>query len=371
MKTKKTYVFLSLSRKYLAYISTLFLLLICACSPPQLPRILWPAPPNQPRLEFIGTFASQNDFQKTAIERFNANILGTPHPERFRIPQDAASDGKGRVFIVDSTLKNVRIYNFNTKKIKLLTPRSPFRYPSGVEFGNDNLLYVADPHSSSIFVMDPDTGAVVKIIGKNQELKNPVRTAINNRLGRIYVSDPGQNQVIVFDMDGNLLFRVGNEKPGVGPGYFNNNQGVAVADDDNLYVADMFNARVQVFDKDGKYLFNFGERGDRPWQFSMPRDLAFDSLGNLYIVDSSRAALVVYDKKGVYLSTIGAESRSRSPVGFSVPTGIGIDVNDRIIIVDAMLKRFVVWQYLTESYLDEHPITESDMKRLKGGMITR
>ncbi|MDH3999201.1 MAG: 6-bladed beta-propeller, partial [Desulfuromonadales bacterium] len=46
-------------------------LLLTGCSAPQkATRLLWPAPPEQPRIEMIGAYSSENSFAKDSGDRF-------------------------------------------------------------------------------------------------------------------------------------------------------------------------------------------------------------------------------------------------------------------------------------------------------------
>ena len=60
--------------KKVGLVLALFLLSGCAGAP-TLPRLFWPPPPEQPRLEFIGAYSAVEDFPKTASQRDRKSVV--------------------------------------------------------------------------------------------------------------------------------------------------------------------------------------------------------------------------------------------------------------------------------------------------------
>lgn len=344
------------------------LVVLAACVPHEqgLPRLVWPAPPETPRLEFIGTFSSQDDFPKTKGQRYAEAIVGKGVLATFRTPFGVAADGQGIVYVSDLHDSNVKVFDFNALTVNYLSKTPVFGNPAGLALDAGGRLFIADAGRGLIFVYTPQfTPAFV--FNEGGPLKKPAYLAVNDRLGRIYVSDGLGHQVGVFDLQGNHLFSFGRQEGGAGSGdgEFFSPQGIAINRDDKVFVADMFNSRVQVFDADGKFLYKFGERGDQVWQFENPKDLAFDSDGNLYIIDTRKATILTYTPDGTLLLATGEGRPSTNLLGFATPTSIYIDPTDRIYVADGLSKRFSVWQYLSDDYLARHPFTDEDKKRLE------
>jgi sugar lactone lactonase YvrE len=172
--------------------------------------------------------------------------------------------------------------------------------------------------------------------------------AINDELGRLYVSDSASHQIKVFSLTGEFLFAFGER--GGKPGQFNIPQGLAFDPHGKLFVADMLNARIQVFDADGEYLRHFGERGTFAQQMENPKSLSFDSEGHLYLIDSRRPNFRIFDPDGTLLLVLGGSERSLHLLEFTLPVGIYVDRSDRVIIADLLAGRVTVWQYLSAAY---------------------
>ena len=73
---------------------------LLSCASPPRDRILWPPPPKKPIVEFIGAYASEDDFPKTKKERFLMEVFGEP-PRVFARPFGIVSDDKGKVYVSD------------------------------------------------------------------------------------------------------------------------------------------------------------------------------------------------------------------------------------------------------------------------------
>jgi len=331
---------------------------LAGCAKPE-PRVLIPPPPDESKVEYIGTFYNKGNFEKGALAETASLLLGDAPLDSFQSPTGIAADSKGKVYIADGHARNVKIFDFNQKTVNFMLRETVFSYPVGIAISREGKIYVADPNTAKVFVFGPDN-APLFTFGNAELFARPAYITINDRLGRVYVSDGKGAKIVVFDLQGKHLFTFG--ELGNVDGALYGPQGMAVDAEDRLFVAETFNARISVFDADGNFLYKFGERGDKPDQFENPKDCAFDSEGHLYIIDNRKAGIFVYSPDGELLLTVGAGQRTLNLLGFVNPISIYIDQNDRIYVSDMMAKRFSVWQFLSKRYLEQHPITPEDIK---------
>lgn len=338
------------------------LALLAGCAEPPPLRIFWPPPPGELALEFIGAYYSQNSFEKTPFEKFSNSFFGPPRPELFLRPAGVAADGKGVVYVSDNLLRGVRVYDFNRRKVRMLTREPLFSFPIGLDLDSAGRLYVADAGQKRILVLGAD-GVLQNTFGDESLFNRPAYVKVNERLGRIYVSDGEKGRIVVFDKDGKYLFTFG--ELGDREGQLFGPQGMAIAADDRVFVASQFTAKIVVFDADGKYLYSFGERGDIAGMMEMPKALAFDSAGRLYVADARKGSLTIMSDKGEPILFVGGGKSRWQPTTFGQPTGIFIDGNDRIYVADSLNRCFEVWQYMTEQYRAEHPVSEAELQRLQ------
>jgi len=335
----------------------------CAAPPPPL-EVLWPPPPDRPRLKWITTFSSEDNFPKTEQQLRVESIIGKQELHFFQKPAGIASAGDGVVYVADTDTGNIRVLDFNEKTNEFYSKEPIMSLPVGLALDSQRRLYVSDANRNVVTVFDPERKPLLQI-GKG-EFKRPTFLAVNSRLGRLYVSDVKKNMVLVFDLKGNKLFSFGT--PGGGDGELFGPQGIAIDENDNVFVAEQFNARVQVFDADGKYVKKFGVRGDDAFQFEGPRGLAFDSEGHLYVAEARKAAVLIFDPDGQPLTSIGGR-RSTHQLAFTLPSGIFVDPNDRVYISDSMNRSVTIWQYLNEDYLDKNPLNAEALKLLEQKVI--
>ena len=162
------------------------------------------------------------------------------------------------------------------------------------------------------------------------------RIGNNDTCSRILVADSGNNRIQVFDRSGNVVTTYGVS--GIGPGQFDNPQGLAVDDRGDLIVVDTGNNRLQVLSFDGTNLTFVREIMGN---FNMPRDVAALHHDQIVVADTGNNAIKVLDNMGNLLATY-SEPNVRGYSGpFSQPRGLAIDLNGKIIVADTLNHRVV------------------------------
>jgi sugar lactone lactonase YvrE len=91
------------------------------------------------------------------------------------------------------------------------------------------------------------------------------------------------------------------------------------------------------------------------------KGVAVDSDDNIYVTEGKGNKIIIFSTNGEWLLTVGGQysaltSGRVAPGGFLLPQGIDIDKNDRIFVVDQLNKRFQEFQYISDSFLKQHPI---------------
>jgi sugar lactone lactonase YvrE len=157
-----------------------------------------------------------------------------------------------------------------------------------------------------------------------------------DREGNVWVTDglgrgSKGHQVFKFSPDGKVLMTLG--KPGIagsGTDEFNAPSAVLVAPNGDIFVADGHggntNARIVKFDKAGKFIKTWGKKGAAPGEFDGPHTLAMDSRGRLFVGDRGNNRIQIFDQDGNFIDQWAQ---------FSRPSGVYIDKNDVIYVVDS------------------------------------
>ncbi|MBI5287163.1 MAG: 6-bladed beta-propeller [Deltaproteobacteria bacterium] len=344
------------------YLSLCLSLSGCAAGPQEVKRrYFWPPPPDEPRVEFIASYWSADDFPRTAKQKFLESVTGLEPARGFEKPWGIASNGEGKVYIVDTNLQAVVVFDLKNYTVDLLGKgglSSLFWAPVGVTLDANGNVYVSDPRRNRVYSFTKDEKPLMTI-GDDATLSWPTGMAVDNKLKRLYVVNGKSHNISVFDLDGKYLFSIG--KRGDGDGEFNFPTDVDVDSKGNLVVADSMNARVQILDPEGRFIRKFGQRGDRAEDFQIIKGIAVSKDDNIYVVDGRADRILVFNKEGEPLTSIGgtamiAETMKLNPGGFLIPQDIDIDKNDTIYVVDSMNKRFQVFQIINEEWLKRHPI---------------
>jgi DNA-binding beta-propeller fold protein YncE len=314
-------------------------------------RYFWPPPPDEPKVEWLGAYASQLDLPSTPFRRVREFLTGQDTPIFFKKPIDIRSNGSGKVYILDQGTLRIYIYDFNENEVRALDTAiggEGMINASGIAVAKDGSIYVLDNVEKKVFIYSNGE----KLIGEMAvpgDSKRLVTISYDRLRDRLLVCDIGLNQIVAMDRKGNRLFTIG--RPGSRDGEFSYPVSVAVAPNGDLVVADVMNARIQIFDSNGNYIRKFGRRGDGVSDFQIIKGVAVDSDYNIYVTEGRTSRVLVFSEHGEFLLSLGGEYFTATtgkviPGGFMLPQGIDIDRNDTIYVVDQLNQRFQVFQYL-------------------------
>ncbi len=268
-----------------------------------------------------GTFCNT-----TAIQNCNDNADGADEDGdgQFNNPISIAIDALGKFFVVDTDNERVQVFDDDGE--------FQFKFGSS-DSGNDEYLggaegVVVQDSSRDIFVsnIERDSISVFDSTGDfmfdfdsfdgNDEFKNPTNMIIDNSNDILYVSDSGNDRIIVFEIvdsttcpsgtiesvDG-ICFIKEFGSNGDDEGEFDDPIGLAFdSTSDLLYVADSDNNRIQIFEivddttcpsgteeiVDGVcFVKEFGTWGATDGKFDTPMGIALDTTNDiLYVADS-------------------------------------------------------------------------------------
>ncbi len=305
----------------------------CATSkPPE--RVVWPFPPETPRIEYIRSISTSKDVE-TGFRSFWSAVSGRrpisiPNPTAIALTPD-----EKRMYVTCSAAGLVLYFDLpkgaagRAADVEGFSPVRPF----GVAVDGAGNVYVSDQVKPRVLVYSPD-GKFLREIGKGM-FDRPSGLAFDRRRQLLYVVD-GSNgssthhRVEVFAPDGRHLRTIGTR--GSSPGEFNFPSYVTVAPDGKLYVADSLNFRIQVFDPDGNLLTMLGQIGEGPGLFSKVKGMAFDSFGDLYVVDGQTGIVQMFSPGLRPLMAFGGVARRNEL--FHSPTDIAIDSKNNIYVAD-------------------------------------
>ncbi|MFQ5666209.1 MAG: SBBP repeat-containing protein [Candidatus Binatia bacterium] len=313
---------------------------------PQFTELLWPEPPLTPRIKFVGLLRSRNDLGRNVAELVaDALVGGKKVPDSIERPMGIVPERSGeRLYVTDYDNGRVLVFNFEARTMQSLGDEAHgFARPFGIAVDDKDNVYVVDSALKLVRVFD-SSGRFLRNL-THESLERPTGIAIDARRRKVYVVDSAskdsENHVVhVFDLDGTYLKALGGL--GTEDGKFFFPTYVAVDGDGKLYVSDTLNARVQVFDADGHHLMNIGKRGDTFGMFDKPKGVAVDTFGNVYVADSTWSNIQIFNSRGEVLLYFAG--RGHIPGLLFNPTGIAIDNDNRIYVADAFNNRVAIYQ---------------------------
>ena len=310
-----------------------------------LPDIVWPKPPEIPRIRFVAAVSKPQDLQirPGVFRRFFDYLTGKTEVPMVA-PYGVETDSAGRLYVVDTFLRTVHVFDVKGNAYYLF-PSDQANLVSPIDIAIEN-------ERGSIYVSDSKEG-VVKIFkdaGKNFAgeigkgiLERPTGIAVNEKTSELLVVDTLKAYVFRFDLaDHKLKGKFGGS--GQAEGELNFPTNIYVNSDGIIFASDSLNFRIQEFTPDGKFLQAFGSIGTGPGHFSRPKGVAVDSDGNIYVVDGLFDNVQIFDRESRLLMAFGRPGNGYGE--FWLPTGIFIDQNDRIYVSDSYNKRVQIFQYL-------------------------
>lgn len=347
--------------RILHFILLTIALLLGACSTVEEKKpydgpLSWPQPPDQPRFAYETMLRSPADIALVSEDaKLRETFTGMPavSDKPVMSKPSAIVARHGRIYVADTGSNTIIVFDVPRRKVFRFGTREPgnLSKPAGLALDGDMRVYVADSTLRKVFVYD-NLGLFQHTVGGPEDLERPTGVAVSRDGERIYVIDRSYNEgdqhrVVVYDKEGKKLQVIGSR--GNGEGQFNVPLQGAVGADGTLYVLDSGNFRVQAFDKDGKFLRSYGQPGKEFGNFARPRGIAVDDDGLVYVTDASFNNFQIFNPDGQLLLAIGQGSLESNPGQYGMLNGIAVDETGRIYVVDQLFNKVEVIRRLTES----------------------
>ncbi len=341
-------------------------------------NLLWPQPPEIPRIRYIDMYTGEKFdpkiLEKPKHEKKNwkdvlagAQSQGEKNakiPFQFLRVYGVAADSKGNIYAADQGVGAIFIIDPATKDAHMLRNglEARFELINGLAMDDNDRLFVSDSKLRHVLVFNARHEQEA-IIGAGV-LSDPGGMAIDKENRFLYVVDTAKDQVVVFDADNYKVLRTigttGKKHTLTDAGNFSLPTNAAVDKDGNLFVTDTLNNRVEMFDAEGNFISEFGKAGDGPGRFARPKGIAVDSDNHVWVVDEVQSRVQVFDREGRLLIYFGEQGQY--PGQFQAAYGIAIDQKNRVIVSEQYPGRVQAFQYVTDAE------AEDARKKLAGGI---
>ena len=329
-------------------------------------KLVWPQPPDVGRIRWLNELRGEQAppeppqaNKKKKKQGWMDRLAGVQQQDVTQAtlvhylakPYGVAFDSRGRVYVADTYVAAVFIFDLESKKVDFIRNGlyAKFKDIVGLTLDDNDRLFVTDAalHQVSVF----DANHKVEAVFGADDLVRPGGVALDRENRLLYVVDTEKEQVVVYDADSFKKLRtLGGPAKSEGdddPGVFAKPTNITVDGDGNVYVTDTINNRIQIFDADGNFISMFGRSGDGPGYFARPKGIAIDGDGHIWVADAMQGRIQIFDKEGHLLAYFGTPGTLTGQLG--LPTGLAIDKLNRVVVSEQLKGRIQVFRYTTDS----------------------
>jgi tripartite motif-containing protein 71 len=334
------------------FLSVVLLLLLAALAPVSAQAPSTASHPNTEttspeHLSFVREFSSGQDVNREMHPILNKTIDIIAGPKEgepaaasaLQRPYSVTTDSAHRVFVTDVGTGKVHVFDFVHSKYSLLHGGDPLRSPLGVAADQDGDVYVSDSSLRTVLVYD-SKGKFRRYLksrrGRESYFDAPRGIAVDRATDHIYVCDMPRHMVIMLDKKGRVLARFGKRGGGKGPGEFRYPTQVVAAGDE-IVIYDSGNFRIQILDLRGHF-----RKEIRLADATSSAGVAVDKDGNLYVSDPQLDSLQVFNHDGRSLYEFGQIGKDAGQ--FNGISGIWVDSGRCLYVVDTQNKRVQLFQ---------------------------
>jgi DNA-binding beta-propeller fold protein YncE len=265
----------------------------------------------------------------------------------FSQPSDVAVSKEGVIYVVDGVNNCVKAFNPKGAFIfsfgKKGSQSGRFMNPLGVAVDNTGRVYIADSGNRRIQIFDSKGKFIskFKVSSKGKKPADPSDIAVDELRNRCYVVDNDNHNVVVYDLSTHAQLKTYGT-PGAEKREFKYPFLITLDKDGYLYIVDVINTRLQVLSPEGKFVAIIGGWGVEKGQFFRPKGAAIDKKGRVYVSDSYMGVIQVFQQTGEFHSALGDPAKGIVKK-FKTPTGLFIDGNSRLYVVEMFADKVSVY----------------------------
>ncbi len=308
--------------KILATLGLAGLLVGCATTRPVQNAIFFPPAPDEPRIQYLMSFGNETDLGGHG--KFNEFLTGEQRIYRPMWKPYGVAIRNGQIYAADTQAGNITVADLGKRRIRYIRPegQAAMKTPINVAVDADGRIYVTDTGRLQLLIYDQQ-GNLLEAVGKQGEMK-PCGLVLHK--DRIYLTDLKNHCVRVLSKaTRQLLFTFPTD--GEADGRLFQPTNLAIDDQNRVCVSDTGGFAVKIFSEEGKYLESFGDLGVTPGQFTLPKGIAVDRERRIYVVDAAAAVVQLFQPDGKLLMFFGDPGKSGS-AGLYLPAGIAVDYDN-------------------------------------------
>lgn len=300
-------------------------LLLAACatqdSTPDAGPVMFPPPPDPPRILFLRGVSSGLDVQPKESSWLANAVVGEEVVDEKPMMKPCAIGFRDGIFYISDTQVGC-IYKLDLAKKQAgqveLKGRAVLTNPTGMCFTEDGFVYIADRGRRQVVVLDKNF-QWVKEIGPWDAKSAPTDVAV--RKDRVYVTDVGSLTVRVLDRKTDqqvqTLGKLDSEDE-----FMRGPSNLDVDDNGYVYVVDTVFSRIYVWDADGNFVCHVGKAGDVPGHLARPKGITIYDR-KIWILDSAFDNCQILDLEGHAMLFFGGQGEAPGSMSFPRKVWVG------------------------------------------------
>jgi DNA-binding beta-propeller fold protein YncE len=156
----------------------------------------------------------------------------------FSRPEGVAVHPNGRLYVTGAGSNNI-VALANGKPVATTAGLSS---PHDVAIAADGSVWIADAGNDRLLQMSEDLKLLTIIEGTPYDFAGPRYLDFDSQ-GRLYVADKYSHQIKVLSPDNKLMYTLGEDRAGLGPGKFDRPEGVVIHNQ-HVWFSDTYNNRI-------------------------------------------------------------------------------------------------------------------------------
>jgi DNA-binding beta-propeller fold protein YncE len=156
----------------------------------------------------------------------------------FSRPEGVAVHPNGRLYVTGAGSNNIVALDNG----KLVATAAGLSSPHDVAIAEDGSVWIADAGNDRLLQMSEELKILTVIEDAPYEFDGPRYLDFDGQ-GRLYVADKYSHKIKVLTPDNKLIYTVGEDRAGLGPGKFNRPEGVVI-DNQHVWFSDTYNNRI-------------------------------------------------------------------------------------------------------------------------------
>ncbi len=300
--------------------------------------VIFPAPPDTARIQFLTRISNSRDVggKQSAFSRF---IKGESAGKTIIKPYGITLR-KGKLYICDTIFAGLEVIDLVKKTFEYFQPggKGLLKKPVNCATDEQGRLYVTDTGRRQVVIFDENLNYLAAI-GDPQNMK-PTDVAVKH--GKIWFTDMPGHKVQVYSADTFELLYSFPDAEFQTPEFLYSPTNLEVTDS-LVYVTDFGDFKIKKYTLEGKFVGSLGSYGKAIGQFVRPKGIAVDRDANLYVIDAGFENIQIFDKNDRLLMFFGGQYKG--PGYMWLPAQVFIDY-DHLNLFQKYVDRSFTLKYL-------------------------